>query len=328
MRILVVEDEDVLRRVICEVLREDGHDVVEAANAEEGLRLFKHGSFPLVITDILLGKMTGLELLKEIKVVSPESLVVIMTSHATIDAAIDALRSGAYDFLTKPFEDIELILAVVNRAANQINLIRDNHDLMHRLKRNAAELESLNEQLSSMAQRDGLTGLYNHCHFREVLDAELARAARHSRPFSLLFIDIDRFKSFNDTHGHLAGDSLLRSLAGVLTRDCRASTVVARYGGEEFVLLLPETEDAGSMLYAERLRETVAQEHFEDESGNPLGRVTISVGVASFPKHTTEAAMLIDRADRALYQAKRDGRNAVRSADDVESTERTPVGKT
>jgi DNA-binding NtrC family response regulator len=111
-RILVVEDEDTLRRIITEVLREDGHEVAEAASAEEGLRLFKEDSFPLVITDVMLGKMTGLEMLKEIKLVSPETLVVIMTSHASLDIAVDALRSGAYDFLTKPFEDIELISAV------------------------------------------------------------------------------------------------------------------------------------------------------------------------------------------------------------------------
>jgi diguanylate cyclase (GGDEF)-like protein len=325
-RILVVEDEDTLRGVICQVLLEDGHEVVPASNGEEGLRLFKEGPFPLVITDVLLGTMTGLELLTEIKVVSPESLVVIMTSHASLDTAIEALRAGAYDFLTKPFDDIELILAVVRRAMNQINLIRDNQGLLQRLQRNASELEALNHQLLALANRDGLTGLYNHRYFREALESERARAVRYDRAFSLILLDIDDFKGFNDTHGHLMGDSLLKSLAAVLTRDCRRSTVVARYGGEEFVLLLPEIEPDGALSFAQRLRETVAEERFKDENGILLGRVTISLGVASFPKHAADTNRLIACADRAMYQAKRDGRNAVRSADDIQTKKEAAGG--
>lgn len=324
-RILVVEDEDKLRRVISEVLREDGHEVAEAASAEDGLRLFEEDPFPLVITDVMLGKMTGLEMLKEIKLVHPESLVVIMTSHASLDIAVEALRLGAYDFLTKPFEDIELISAVATRAVNQINLIRDNQDLMLRLKRNASELESLNNRLVAMANRDGLTGLYNHRYFRVALEAELSRSTRHGHVFSLVFLDIDNFKEFNDTHGHLTGDSVLKSLAEVLTLDCRSSTVVARYGGEEFVLLLPETEMAGAMSYAERLCDNVARRRFDDAAGKPLAQVTISVGVASFPEHGTDAGTLIDWADQALYRAKRDGRNVVRSADDVANETTVPA---
>ncbi len=325
-RILVVEDEGTLRRVICEVLREDGHEVVAAPSAEEGLRLFREEPFPLVITDIVLGKMTGLELLKIVKDENPESFVVIMTSHASIDTAVESLRSGAYDFLIKPFEDIQLILAVVNRAMAQIDLIRRNLDLVKRLEQKASELESLNALLVKEANRDGLTGLYNHRYFREALDIELARASRYNATFAVLFVDIDDFKSFNDSHGHLAGDLALKSVANSLNRESRKSTVVARYGADQFIVLVPEIDVDGAKSYAQRLCQRVAGKPVEDESGNSLGQLTISAGVACFPGNGTEANTLVGCADKALRHAKKAGCNSVRSDDDIMNGNRALAG--
>jgi len=311
-RVLVVDDEDTIRSVISEVLTEDGYEVTQAASGEEALKAFRQGGYPLVLTDIVMKRMTGLDLLKELKAIDPEVLVVIMTSHASVDSATSALRSGAYDYLTKPFEDLSAISSVVDRALDRRRVVEESKTQIDELRKNAEALEDLNRNLRDMAMRDGLTGLYNHRFFREALDRELARSARHSRRFSLIFADVDHFKKYNDTHGHLAGDDLLRTLAGILGDQKRGSTIVARYGGEEFVILLAETEKQGALALAERQRQRIEEYPFPGGESQPAGRVTLSLGVAGYPEDGDAATALIGAADRALYEAKHAGRNAVR----------------
>jgi diguanylate cyclase (GGDEF)-like protein len=162
-----------------------------------------------------------------------------------------------------------------------------------------------------MANRDGLTGLYNHRFFREALEQELARARRHRRQFALLFMDIDHFKHYNDSHGHLAGDALLRSVAMLLQERSRGETLAARYGGEEFVMLVPETNAEGARRYAEILREMFERHTFAGRESQPAGRLTMSFGVAAYPEAGDDSASLIDAADKALYHSKGSGRNRV-----------------
>lgn len=309
MRVLVADDEDVIRSVISQVLSEDGHEVIEAASGEEALEAFRAEPFPLVLADIYMGKMNGIELLEQIKVVEPRCLVVIMTSNASLDTATTALRTGAYDYLNKPFEDIDLISAVVNRAAEKLSAITEKESLMKRLKKNTEELETVNRELKTLAESDGLTGLFNHRYFREALDSVLSVCHDGNMECSLLFSDIDHFKQYNDSMGHPAGDALLKTLSGLLRGQSRKDDVIARYGGEEFVMLLPGTgkEEAGDC--AERIRLAVAEHSFPGEGQQPLGRVSLSLGVATFPSDAGNAGALIDRADRALYHAKNEGRN-------------------
>jgi len=311
-RILVVDDEDTIRSVIAEVLTDDGHDVTEAASAEEALETFRGGHFPLVLTDIVMKRMSGLELLKEMKVIDPEVVVVVMTSHASVDTATSALRDGAYDYLTKPFDALDDISSVVDRAIEKRQLVEKNRVLVTQLKQNAEDLQDLNSQLRDMAMRDGLTGLYNHRYFRETFDRELARCGRHDHRVSLVFIDLDHFKCYNDTHGHLAGDELLKTLAGLLLEGQRSATTVARYGGEEFVLLVPETDKEGALHLAERVRQRVEQHDFPGGETQPSGRVTMSLGVATFPEDGKDTNTMILAADNSLYEAKNAGRNTVR----------------
>jgi diguanylate cyclase (GGDEF)-like protein len=310
-RILVADDEDTLRMVISQVLRDDGHEVTDAANGEAALAAFRQEPFPVVVTDIVMGKMTGLELLKEVKVLDPEVVVVIMTSHASVETATAALREGAYDYLIKPFEDIELISAVVNRAIEKRKLIDENRRLVLRLQTNARALEDLNNRLREVAIRDGLTDLYNHRHFRETLDAEVGRCDREGRPCSIILIDVDHFKRFNDTHGHLSGDEALKMLAGILRTHISESSVAARYGGEEFILMVPEVTRVEALRLAETLRNTVEQTRFLGREDAPAVRLTISLGVASYPEDGENSETLINHADQALYRAKRDGRNQI-----------------
>jgi diguanylate cyclase (GGDEF)-like protein len=179
------------------------------------------------------------------------------------------------------------------------------------MKRNAEQLERLNAQLTDMAHSDALTGLFNHRHFREALDREIKHSEQYGAIFSLIFMDIDHFKNYNDTHGHLAGDALLKQLAGILRGCSRGSAAVTRYGGEEFVLLLPDGDEAEALALAERLRATVEGHPFHGRDEQPSGRVTMSLGVATFPRAGKTATELLDNADKALYRSKGAGRNQV-----------------
>jgi diguanylate cyclase (GGDEF)-like protein len=179
---------------------------------------------------------------------------------------------------------------------------------------------------------DGLTGLYNHRFFHDRLRAEIARASRHGHPVSLLFCDIDDFKQYNDRLGHAAGDSLLEEIGRFLrntegSRDLliafRGSDVAARYGGEEFVVILPETHAAGALVKAERLRQAVERTPFRGAAAQPLGRVTVSIGVAEYPRDAADKNALIEAADMAMYRAKQLGKN--RAVDATGAEARAPA---
>jgi diguanylate cyclase (GGDEF)-like protein len=317
VRILVVDDEPTIRAVIAQVLGEEGYDIHEANSAEEALEAFRKSAFPVVITDIIMRKMSGLDLLREVRLLEPETLVIVMTSQASLDTATRALRNGAFDYLTKPFEDISLIAAVARKAIDKLGDVQEKQQMVHRLKQSAEELQTLNIQLREMADRDGLTGLFNHRHFRACLEAEIGHSMRHGRSFSLLFLDVDHFKRFNDTNGHLQGDQVLKGLARIIREQSRAATVAARYGGEEFVLIARDTPKEGARAYAEHLRRLVEVHPFEGRESQPGGAVTLSLGVSTFPEDGTDAVSLIAAADRALYRAKHGGRNQVRCAEPV-----------
>lgn len=314
MELLVVDDEETLRSVVSQVLSADGFSVSEAASGEEALAAFRAGSHQLVITDIRMGGMSGIELLNEIKEHNPDTQVVIMTSHASLDSALTALRAGAYDYLVKPFESLDLISAVAARAAEKARLVAQNRELLEQLTRANEELKEANQALREMAVRDGLTSLYNHRYFQETLAQEIARSKRFGKECGLIFFDVDNFKHYNDTHGHPEGDRLLKGLAQIIMGHSRACDVAARYGGEEFVLLLPETGKEGAVKVAEEMRLRVAEHPFAGRETQPLGRVTVSIGVATFPEDGGEAAALLQCADQLLYRAKNGGKNMVVAA--------------
>jgi diguanylate cyclase (GGDEF)-like protein len=165
----------------------------------------------------------------------------------------------------------------------------------------------LYEAMEKMATTDGLTGLFNHRTFQGRLDEQLATARRYGRKLSFILTDIDHFKSVNDTYGHPTGDLVLKGVARILKEQARDTDIVARYGGEEFAIIMPETDAKGAHAIAERIRERVMKEVFQTEQG-PL-KVTLSLGIATFPDQNVEKAALIDLADQCLYFAKRHGRN-------------------
>ncbi|MBL7175374.1 MAG: diguanylate cyclase [Desulfobacteraceae bacterium] len=211
----------------------------------------------------------------------------------------------------------DLEVDVPTRSRSEVGYLTQvfNHMVM-RLRRGRKEvaeaneaLQLKNEELHELSITDSLTGLHNRKHLMETLEHEMARCVRHERTFALLIIDIDHFKKYNDTYGHLAGDEVLRNMRVIFQESIRSCDYAARYGGEEFIIILPEIGPKEGVQAAERIRLHVAEEEIEGDAGRL--KVTVSIGVASFPKHGDEAQSIISRADAALYKAKESGRNRV-----------------
>lgn len=216
-------------------------------------------------------------------------------------------------------DEITLLAATFNRMADTV----ENHtrDLESQVDERTRELQSANRllaeanaRLRELATTDGLTGLHNFRHFDATLRLEIQRAERLAQPLALLVIDVDHFKEFNDSHGHPAGDRALQDIAEALRSRMRGTDTVCRTGGEEFAIILPSTHSAQASDLAEMLRQRVDGMVLKDDRGADAGSTTISIGVAAFPEHATDASGLVRAADDALYQAKKAGRNRIARA--------------
>lgn len=313
IQVLVIDDDAGILGVVSEVLEDDGYAVSTAASGEEALELLKHNEFWMVMSDIRLPGINGVEVLEHIKQVSPRTHVIMITSHASLDTSIDAIKHGAYDYLLKPFEDLSLISSAAKRAVDAYRLDAERSQLIRSLKLSNKELARVNGVLHGLAVRDGLTELYNHRYINDMLDKHIDKSTVEGMDLSLIFIDVDHFKIFNDEHGHQTGDVLLRELSALMRENVRNKDIVARWGGEEFVVVCPTTNEETASRLAESLRATIAQHQFVRNILPAGPQVTISAGVASLAKNNSKAAMLA-AADSALYVAKDNGRNQVRAA--------------
>jgi two-component system, cell cycle response regulator len=294
-RILVIDDEVEVRKALVESLRRDGYDVWEAGDGATALEHLERQPFELVLTDIVMPQMDGLTLVRTAIRRGYAAAYVVMTAHNSVESAVEAMKSGAADYLPKPFP-LDLLRLVVARTLHA-----------QRLAARAKQVD-LYEKL---AQTDGLTELNNYRFFQQRLSIELNRAQRFSRPLSLIMLDLDDFKAYNDIYGHQIGDQALRKLARLLQRSSRSYDLVARYGGDEFVIILPETTKKLAAEVAERIRGAVERAAIEGEGPALDGHFTASLGVASFPEDATDKGELIRKADLALYHAKTCGRNRV-----------------
>ncbi|MDZ7344194.1 MAG: sensor domain-containing diguanylate cyclase [candidate division KSB1 bacterium] len=192
-------------------------------------------------------------------------------------------------------------------TANEIDLLRKMADQIGK----AIDTIALYQHTRELSITDELTGVFNRRYFNQRYEREIQRAQRYGRALSLIMLDIDHFKIFNDTHGHLAGDAVLKQVAKILEQSIRRADILARYGGEEFVVVLPEINKEQGRKVAEKLRRAIERNDFPNAGTQPLGRITISLGVASFPEDARDAEELVDRADQGLYLAKARGRNQV-----------------
>lgn len=181
--------------------------------------------------------------------------------------------------------------------------------LAKNLRRNEEALEGLLIKTHELSISDGLTSLYNQSHFFDLLAAETRKSERYNFIYSLVIFDVDNFKNYNDHNGHLRGSETLKRVGALMRQSFRNSDILAKYGGDEFVILLPQTDKIGSFLAAERLRETIEREKFPGGEWQPKGKVTISIGIASYPEHGDTGERIIEKADQALYYSKEAGRN-------------------
>lgn len=295
-RILIVEDDKNTMAVINEALNHYGYLTAIAYNGAEALNAINDFKPHVVITDHNMPDMTGLEMLKKLRSKENYVTVIFVSARADGEFVAQTLRMGADDFIRKPFMLEELIARIeVSLRNNEI----------HR------ELFVANVKLQEMIEKDYLTGLYNMRSMYDRIDFELKRARRFKRNISCIMIDMDHFKKVNDNHDHLFGSFVLKEVGHLIKENLREIDFAARYGGDEFLVVLTETDEKGTQVVSERLRQKIQEYLFE--SGKNKIQLTISLGFSLFDPmdQFADARSLVREADQALYESKRKGRNRV-----------------
>ncbi len=452
--ILVVDDELFFRKLYRDLLLEEGYRVEVCGNGDDAIELMQRQAFDLVVTDMVMPGRNGLEVLRAARAMTDPPDVILVTGHASLESAIEALKNGARDYLIKPFNPDEL-KHVVRASLDQRKLLTENDHLRRQIQlfqtgqslSSLIDLERLIPQSLDILLRetgassgcaftlkdgatptvvatrklhadtagklieillpeldgiqglsqpgpqmakslgglqlsrdrswmtplydgdvfkggiiicdavaapgehtslgdlrylcdqielgfenacryqdaqelmytDDLTGLYNHRYMQVALNQEIRRSHRYGLKFSLLFLDLDRFKEINDQHGHLAGSSALREVGHLLRGCVRDVDTLFRFGGDEFAAMLVETDGRTARIVAERIRKMIEGHTFLSDQGTP-SHVTVTAGVATFPTDATERDRLLDLADRAMYAGKK-ARNVICGVEDLTTTE-------
>ena len=287
IKILLVDDDQSILEILADLMAIFGHDYVTAQNGVEAIEKLKHNFFDIVLTDMIMPDIDGMELLKHIKRNYPNIKVMVVTGYERAFTYTDVIRAGASDFISKPFNTDELE-AKINRLVREIELM---------------------SQLELLSISDGLTGLYNRRHFDAKIFEEARRAHRQNHDLFLAVIDVDNLKKMNDKYGHLAGDKLLKSVGDIIKHCIRENVDWPfRYGGDEFCVILTQVTRDQAISTSERLIESF------NEKKLPL--TGLSIGLAQFvrsqdAKWTEDIDDLVKRSDKALYKAKQTGRNRV-----------------
>lgn len=293
--ILIVDDNIDELRFLGKLIKDQG-DVIVATSGEAGLFLAHQRKPDLIITALDLRDISGIDVCRRLKSEreTKDCAVIVVTAHENEHSEVAALEAGAVDFISKPYSP------PVVKARVKTHLM---------LSRQQAQLQTL-------ADRDGLTEVFNRRYFESQARVEVSRHYRQQQPLTLALLDIDHFKAFNDTYGHLHGDACLREVAqAISTGSRRPGEFVARYGGEEFVAVLPNTDTRGANKYGRWIRECVLTLGIPHAQSTTVPFVSISVGIVTIiPDAQTTLDLLISTADNALYLAKQSGRNQYKVA--------------
>lgn len=300
--ILVADDEPINRALIQRRLEHAGYYVLVAENGREAVEKSLESSPDLVILDVMMPVMDGLEACRLIKAdeATRDIPIIFLSARDETEVKVNGLGLGANDYISKPFKAEELLARV--EVALRLKRERD------QLRASAEESRVNAEMAQERAMTDALTGLLNRYGLQRSLTRELAEVRRYQRPLSCLVIDLDNFKTINDTYGHFAGDTTLKQVASLLTDAVRRSDMVFRYGGDEFLVLLPETDLDGAVVLAEKISKDIAARSFGD--AGHVFHLTLSTGAANL-RDDESGNDMIARADSALYYAKERGRNRV-----------------
>jgi diguanylate cyclase (GGDEF)-like protein len=300
--ILIVDDEPEIRKIVRGILSES-YKYQEANSAEEALSLLRMEKFDLVISDIKMDGMSGLEMIPQVRAIAPDTVIMMISGEQTIESAIEALRGGAFDYIMKPF-DFQHVEAAVRRAL-------EHHSLLAAKRRHENHLEELVRQrtaeLNHLAYHDVLTDLPNRILFEDRLTQALILAERNRQTLGVLFLSLDRFKKIHDTLGRAIGDRLLQKVAERLRSSAHRGETVARFEGDEFALLLTQiggTEGEAVVEVIFQINESLKLPFVVD--GHELF-ITASVGITLYPDDGTDAPTLLKNADAALYLAKEQG---------------------
>lgn len=291
-RVLIVDDMPQNIKLLHESLQ-DEYQVFFATSGKDALRIASTTKPDIVLLDIMMPEMHGYEVCRRMKAdpLLKDIPVIFITAMGQLEHETIGLEMGAVDYIAKPFNPYLIKLRV----------------------RNQIEMKRQRDMLAELANMDGLTGIKNRRAFDDYCEREWLRAIRDRHPVSLLMIDIDHFKDFNDHYGHVAGDDCLKAVAKTLAQSVeRPADLLARYGGEEFVCLLPETDSGGAMNVAEKMRDNVSALGIPHAFSGVSHVVTVSIGVATaFPGRDLPSELLLKTADDKLYEAKKEGRNRI-----------------
>ncbi len=292
--ILIVDDAPDNIQIINAIL-EDDYDILFATSGEKAIEIAMSENPDLILLDVMMPNMDGYEVCQELKSYKQfhHIPIIFLTAMSDIEDETKGLELGAIDYITKPFSPAIVEVRIKNHL----------------------ELKRQRDILENLSSRDGLTGIANRRRFDEFLEQEWQRAKRKNTPLSLLMMDVDHFKQYNDNYGHLAGDDCLKQIASTLESQLKRPTdLVARYGGEEFVSILPDTDNEGALHIAKQFLESISELKIPHSHSSAADHVTISIGVATIkPSDSVSKEEFINAADSSLYEAKRGGRNQVKS---------------
>ncbi|MDH5173658.1 MAG: response regulator [Elusimicrobiota bacterium] len=298
VEILVVDDDPNYRETVADILEDEGYKVSKVETGTASIEEVKKKFFNVALVDFGLADINGLELAKRIKAIDNNTYIILITGHASLETALKAIemREEIYSYVVKGGgRDPGQLKWTIKSALREQVLTWDKMEAENKLKR-------ANRRLEELSITDDLTGIYNRRHFYEKLSEMTARAKRYKLPLSLLMFDVDHFKSYNDTHGHLAGNRVLERVGRIVSEEIREVDWGFRYGGDEFTVILPETSKKDAIVVAERIRKSFEKCKFDE--------TTLSIGIAQYDLKS-DSDTLIRHADETMYKAKSQGGNKI-----------------
>jgi two-component system cell cycle response regulator len=284
-RILIADDDQDFRGLLKRRALKMGLEVHEAVNGAQAMHEVQAQNYDALVVDLYMPEHTGLEVIEEARAQDPDIVALILTGSASVESAVEALRAGVFDYLTKPLESLAAFDLALTRALEHRALINENKQLF--------------EEVQRLAVTDTLTGLFNRRKLQESLNIEVERAHRYRRPLSLIMIDMDRLKEINDTYGHTAGDEALKLVAEAIRVSIRKVDLATRFGGDEFVILLPEADYQEANTVVNRVKKEIKARVFKS------GTLSVSIGVVQWKPEFTTSELFLQAADGAMYETKR-----------------------